>query len=138
MSLVVTLTVNGPGRFFTTNRASLPDDILTATSIVTFVFVLFSFVRLFAMWPPARQSTRVKIRRKTLEKLLTAQTLILPARRLMRNGLAAWAEVLHRGWEGMVAKDPESKYVGGRTLKWLKVKVPKYREGERGWAEKGG
>jgi hypothetical protein len=22
---------------------------------------------------------------------------------------------------------------GGRTLKWLKVKVPQYREGERGW-----
>jgi hypothetical protein len=26
-----------------------------------------------------------------------------------------------------------SCYVGGRTLKWLKVKQPKYREGERGW-----
>jgi len=23
--------------------------------------------------------------------------------------------------------------VGGRTLKWLKVKVPHYREGQRGW-----
>jgi hypothetical protein len=22
---------------------------------------------------------------------------------------------------------------GGRTLKWLKVKQPTYREGERGW-----
>ena len=40
---------------------------------------------------------------------------------------------LHRGYEGLVAKDPESKYVGGRTLKWLKVKVPKYREEERGF-----
>jgi ATP-dependent DNA ligase len=28
--------------------------------------------------------------------------------------------------------DPESPYVGGRTLKWLKVKQAKYREGERG------
>jgi hypothetical protein len=27
----------------------------------------------------------------------------------------------------------ESPYVGGRTLKWLKVKVPHYREVERGW-----
>src|SRR3984893_6747060 len=44
-----------------------------------------------------------------------------------------WAEVLARGYEGLVAKDPASVYVGGRTLKWLKVKVPKYREGERGW-----
>jgi hypothetical protein len=24
-------------------------------------------------------------------------------------------------------------YVGGRTLKWLKVKIPKYREQERGF-----
>ena len=40
--------------------------------------------------------------------------------------------VLHRGYEGMVAKNPESPYVAGRTLKWLKVKVPKYREEERG------
>jgi ATP-dependent DNA ligase len=32
----------------------------------------------------------------------------------------------------MVAKDPEAPYVGGRTLKWLKVKQVKYREGGRG------
>jgi hypothetical protein len=43
---------------------------------------------------------------------------------------------LARGYEGLVAKDPESPYVGGRTLKWLKVKQPKYREGERGWEPK--
>ena len=74
----------------------------------------------------------LKVRRKALEKLVKGQTLILPARRLSPNGFAAWAEVLHLGYEGMVAKDPESPYVGGRTLKWLKVKVPKYREKERG------
>ena len=33
----------------------------------------------------------------------------------------------------MVAKDPESPYVAGRTLKWLKVKVRYYRVKERGW-----
>ena len=27
-----------------------------------------------------------------------------------------------RGFEGLVAKDPASPYVSGRTLKWLKVK----------------
>jgi ATP-dependent DNA ligase len=37
----------------------------------------------------------------------------------------------------MVAKDPESPYVAGRTLKWLKVKQPNYREGERGWESPG-
>jgi ATP-dependent DNA ligase len=75
----------------------------------------------------------LKVRRRALEKLLNGQTLILPARRLSPEGFAAWAEVLHRGWEGYVAKDPESKYTGGRSLKWLKVKVPKYREEERGF-----
>jgi ATP-dependent DNA ligase len=62
------------------------------------------------------------------------QTLILPARRLGPNCFAAWAEALHRGFEGMVAKDPESHYkdleshsVGRRTLKWLKVKRPACR-----------
>jgi hypothetical protein len=28
-------------------------------------------------------------------------------------------------------------YREGRTLSWLKVKVPHYREGERGWDPKG-
>ena len=64
---------------------------------------------------------------------MRGQKLILPARRLSPNGLTAWTEVLHRGWEGYGAKDPESPYVGGRTLKWVKVKQPKYREGERGF-----
>jgi ATP-dependent DNA ligase len=42
------------------------------------------------------------------------------------------AQVLARGFEGVVAKDPASPYVGGRTLKWLRVKQPHYPEGERG------
>lgn len=37
------------------------------------------------------------------------------------------------GYEGIEAKDPESPYMAGRTLKWLKVKQPKYREQERGF-----
>jgi bifunctional non-homologous end joining protein LigD/DNA ligase-1 len=73
----------------------------------------------------------LKVRRKALEKLVKRQTLILPTRRLSPNGFAAWAEVLHRGYEGMVAKDPQSPYVGGRTLKWLKVKQREYRVKER-------
>ena len=56
----------------------------------------------------------LKVRRKALENLVKGQTLILPARRLSPNGFAAWTEVLHRGWEGMVAKDPESPYIAGR------------------------
>jgi hypothetical protein len=53
-------------------------------------------------------------------------------RRLSRNGLKARKEAGARGFEGLVAKDPQSPYVGGRTLKWLNVKQPRYREGERG------
>lgn len=75
----------------------------------------------------------LKVRRRALEKLVKGQTLIFPARWLGPNGFAAWATVLHRAYEGMVAKDPESKYVGGRALKWLKVKQPEYRVKERGF-----
>jgi hypothetical protein len=49
---------------------------------------------------------------------------VFPARRRATNGLEAWAEVLARGYEGLVAKDLAAPYVGGRTLKWLKVKQP--------------
>jgi bifunctional non-homologous end joining protein LigD len=76
------------------------------------------------------------IRRQVLEDEVDGHRLILPARRLADEGLTAWAEVLERGYEGLVAKDPVSAYVGGRTLKWLKVTQPHYREGERGWGPK--
>ena len=65
--------------------------------------------------------------------LAGAPAVILPVRRLSDDGLKAWQEALGRGYEGLVAKDPASPYVGGRTLKWLKVKQAKYREGERGF-----
>jgi bifunctional non-homologous end joining protein LigD len=72
-------------------------------------------------------------RRQALEHLLTGERLILPVRRLSPNGLEAWQDVIRAGWEGLVAKDPESPYVGRRTLKWLKVKQRDYRIEERGW-----
>jgi bifunctional non-homologous end joining protein LigD len=72
-------------------------------------------------------------RRKVLEGLIAREREILPVRRLSSNGLKAWPQAVHKGYEGIVGKDPESPYVGGRTLKWLKVKVPKYREEERGF-----
>jgi bifunctional non-homologous end joining protein LigD len=73
-------------------------------------------------------------RRQVLEELIAPERRILPVRRLSSNGLKAWAQAIHRGYEGLVAKDPQSPYLGGATLKWLKVKQPRYREGERGWA----
>jgi hypothetical protein len=50
------------------------------------------------------------------------------------------AKPFHRpGWvyEEKYGKDEASPYREGRTLSWPKVKVPKYREGERGWDPKG-
>lgn len=75
----------------------------------------------------------LRSRREWLEDLLTDQSLVLPARRLAADGLKAWEQVLEHGYEGLVAKDLSSPYVGRRTLKWLKVKQPKYREVERGF-----
>jgi bifunctional non-homologous end joining protein LigD len=72
-------------------------------------------------------------RRKVLEELMAGARMILPARRLSDNGLKAWAQAVHRGYEGMVGKDPESLYVPGRTLRWLKVKQKDYRKEARGF-----
>jgi len=76
-------------------------------------------------------------RRTELERVVeNAHSLIFPARRLAPNGLEAWKEVLERGYEGLVGKDESAPYRGGRTLLWLKVRQPNYREGERGWDPK--
>jgi bifunctional non-homologous end joining protein LigD len=73
-------------------------------------------------------------RRQALEHLLDGERLVLLVRRLAPDGLEAWKEVLRASYEGLVAKDPQSPYVGGRTLKWLKVKQRDYRVEERGWS----
>jgi bifunctional non-homologous end joining protein LigD len=76
----------------------------------------------------------LRIRRERVERLLDGTpAVLLPTRRLADHGLKAWQQVLERGYEGLVAKDPESRYTGGRSLKWLKVKQPEYRESERGF-----
>jgi len=73
------------------------------------------------------------VRRNVLEALVDEQRLILPARRLAADGFEAWAQVLERGYEGMVGKDEASPYTEGRTLAWLKVRQRDYRVEERGW-----
>jgi bifunctional non-homologous end joining protein LigD len=62
-------------------------------------------------------------RRDVLERLIGDQHLLFPARRLPAHGLAAWAEVQRRGYEGLVAKDESAGYRSGRTRSWLKVKL---------------
>ena len=94
------------------------------------LFMVFDF--LYARNKDLRRQP-LYVRRNVIEDVLDEQDLVLPVRRLSDDGLKAWEEVLTRGHEGLVAKDLASPYVGGRTLKWLKVKQPRYREGERGW-----
>jgi IS30 family transposase len=43
-------------------------------------------------------------------------------RRLAPDGLAAWEQVIERGYEVYVAKDERSAYEGGATRRWLKVR----------------
>src|SRR5713226_8627976 len=79
----------------------------------------------------------LRIRRDRVERVLDgAPGVLLPVRRLADHGLKAWQEVLERRHEGLVAKDPASPYIGGRTLRWLKVKQRDYRVEERGWEPK--
>jgi bifunctional non-homologous end joining protein LigD len=72
-------------------------------------------------------------RRLQLEDLVGGGDLVLPVRRLPPNGLEAWAAVLERGYEGLVAKDEASPYSGGVTHSWLKVKVPGGTDTEDRW-----
>jgi bifunctional non-homologous end joining protein LigD len=97
--------------------------------------LLMAFDCLYARGKDLRKRA-LRVRRNVLEEVVDGQHLVLPARRLADNGLAAWAQVLERGYEGLVGKDEASPYVEGRTLTWLKVKVAHYREGERGWEPK--
>ncbi len=82
------------------------------------------------------RSQPLYVRRNVIEDVLDEQDMVLPVRRLADDGLKAWQQVLERGYEGLVAKDPQSPYRAGRTFSWLKVKQPKYRGGERGWETK--
>jgi len=75
----------------------------------------------------------LKERRRALERLIGGRSMIFPARRLSRDGFKAWEEAVNFGYEGIVAKDPESKSVAGRTLRWIKVKQRDYRKEARGF-----
>jgi bifunctional non-homologous end joining protein LigD len=97
--------------------------------------LLIAFDCLYARGKDLRKRA-LRVRRTVLEELVDGQQFVLPARRLAADGLEAWAQVLARGYEGLVGKDEAPAYVEGRTLAWLKVKVPHYREGKRGWETK--
>jgi bifunctional non-homologous end joining protein LigD len=61
-------------------------------------------------------------RRLRLEDVVAGSDRVFPVRRLADNGLNAWAQVLHNGYEGYIARDLLSPYLGGGSRSWLKVK----------------
>src|SRR5215510_9063184 len=61
-------------------------------------------------------------RRARLEDVVADADLVLPVRRLARNGFEAWAEVIAHDYEGLVAKEEASLYEAVPTRRWLKVK----------------
>ena len=67
-------------------------------------------------------------RRTALERIVASKGVLLLSRRLAANGLEAYKIAKRRGYEGLVAKDLASRYVGERSRSWLKVKV--HREDE--------
>jgi len=69
----------------------------------------------------------LKVRRRALKTLLRDQRLILPARRLMFNGFAAWVEVEHRGSEGYAAKDPNTFPMSTVSLDLTSFALPCYQ-----------
>jgi ATP-dependent DNA ligase len=54
-------------------------------------------------------------RRARLENVVAGSDLVLPVRRLAKNGFEAWSEVIARDCEGLVAKDESSLYEVGPT-----------------------
>lgn len=84
------------------------------------------FVAFDCMYTRGKDILREPLRRRrtVLEKELSgAEGPVLVARRLAADGLEAWEEVKAHGWEGLIAKDPDSLYQpGARTSSWIKVK----------------
>ena len=67
-------------------------------------------------------------RRTALEEVVASQGALLRSHRLAANGLEAYKAAKRRGYEGLVAKELTSPYLGKRSRFWLKVKVHKEDE----------
>ena len=85
------------------------------------VYVVFDL--LFARGHDLRGRPLVE-RRAMLENEVAGRGPLRLARRLAANGFAAFDLARERGLEGIVAKDPASRYeTGKRSMVWRKVKV---------------
>jgi len=68
------------------------------------------------------------LRRAEMKAAIGSSRMLIASHRLAANGLEAFRAAKRRGYEGLVAKDPSSPYVEGRSTKWLKVKVHQEEE----------
>jgi bifunctional non-homologous end joining protein LigD len=84
------------------------------------VYVVFDC--LFADGKDLR-SEPLSVRRSVLEEVVASQGVLRLSHRLAANGLAAYELAKRSGYEGLVAKDLSSRYLGKRSRFWLKVKV---------------
>jgi len=100
-----------------------------------FIATLPMFIAFDVLHRNGRELTGLPLRerRARLEDVVANNDLVLPVRRLARNGFEAWSEVIARECEGLVAKDEASLYDGGPTLRWLKVKQKGWTDAEDGW-----
>jgi bifunctional non-homologous end joining protein LigD len=62
-------------------------------------------------------------RRAVMQRSLRSSPVLQPSQLLATNGLEAFRIAKRKGYEGVVAKDLSSPYVGARSSYWLKVKV---------------
>jgi bifunctional non-homologous end joining protein LigD len=62
-------------------------------------------------------------RRSILQRSAGGSPRLLLSRQLASNGFEAYRTAKRKGYEGVVAKDLASPYVGARSKYWLKVKV---------------
>jgi len=68
-------------------------------------------------------SARRTVLEKILGKPVGKQPTLFASARLAADGLKAYEIAKKKGFEGVIAKDPSSRYTEGRSGKWLKFKV---------------
>ena len=72
-------------------------------------------------------------RRARLEDIVAGGEPVFRCGRSRPDGLEAWAQLIERGYESLVAKDEASAYTGGPTRRWFKVKQKGWTIAEDGW-----
>jgi bifunctional non-homologous end joining protein LigD len=67
-------------------------------------------------------------RKKILRRLLSFDGPLKHTVYRTEDGAAYWEEAQRSGWEGLIAKRADSRYVGGRSRDWLKFKAENSQE----------